>query len=79
MANAYRWIEVATFGAVYEADIAVATLESAGIPARVGGGEHVGIFGAGYQGFTARGVAVLVPENHADDARELLMDEPPEV
>src|SRR5206468_9589628 len=50
MTEPVRWIEVATFGAVYEADMAVETLANAGIPAQVGGGEHVGIFGAGYQG-----------------------------
>jgi hypothetical protein len=78
MTEPVRWIEVATFRAVYEADMAVETLESAGIPAQVGGGEHVGIFGAGYQGPTTRGVAVLVPSHRAQEARELLVDEPPE-
>lgn len=78
MTGTYRWVQVASFRAVYEAEMAVATLEGAGIPGRVGGGEHVGIFGAGYQGPTTRGVPVLVPENHADEARELLMEEMPE-
>ena len=78
MTEPIRWIEVATFRAVYEADMAVETLENAGIPAHVGGGEHVGIFGAGYQGPTTRGVSVLVPSHRAEEARELLLDEPPE-
>ena len=78
MTGMYRWVEVASFRAVYEADMAVATLEGAGIAARVGGGEHVGIFGAGYQGPTTRGVPVLVQEKDADEARELLSEEMPE-
>jgi hypothetical protein len=79
MTEELRWVEVGTFGAVYEAEIAVAALESAGIPAHVGAGEHAGIFGAGWQGFTARGVGVMVPSDRVEEARELLQDEPPEV
>jgi hypothetical protein len=75
MPHPMEWVQVATYRAVYEADIAVATLEGAGIPARVGGGEHVGIFGAGYQGPTTRGVPVLVPARHAEEAREILAEE----
>ncbi|MDB4949069.1 MAG: hypothetical protein JWM27_1718 [Gemmatimonadetes bacterium] len=78
MAEPLRWTEVASFGAVYEADMAVATLESAGIPAQVGGGEHVGIFGAGWQGPTTRGVSVLVPTDRVQEAREILIEDPPE-
>ncbi len=62
---------VATYGYVLEADIAAATLEEAGIPARVSGA-HVGLFGAGFQGFTQYGAQVLVPWHRADEAAELL-------
>lgn len=78
MPEEVRWIEIASFGAVYEADLAVAILEGAGIPAAVGSGDHVGIFGAGFQGRTIRGVSVLVPSNRAEEARELLEEDPPE-
>lgn len=69
------WVCLATYRAVYEADFAAATLESAGIPARVGGGEHTGIFGAGWQGPTTRGVPLLVPAHRADEARALLLED----
>jgi hypothetical protein len=78
MSDALRWVEVVTYGAVFQADMAVAMLEEAGIPARVGGGEHVGIFGAGFQGWTNRGVPVLVPQHRAEEARELLEETPAE-
>lgn len=75
MSELLRWVPVATFGAVFEAEFAVATLEEAGIPARVSGGEHVAIFGPGYSGWTSRGVAVLVPQHRAEEARELLQED----
>ena len=67
------WVAVATYGAVLEAEFIASTLEEAGIPAKVSG-EHVGIFGAGYQGPTHHGVEVLVPWHRAADARSLLED-----
>lgn len=81
------WVVVAEYGAVLEADFAAATLEEAGIPARVTGA-HLGIFGAGYQGYSMFGVRVMVPWHREDDARHVLEglallgheddDEPPE-
>jgi hypothetical protein len=65
------WVVVASYGAVFEADFAAATLEEAGIPAKVSGA-HVGIFGAGYQGPSHHGAHVLVPRHRADEAVELL-------
>ena len=62
---------VATYDYVIEADFAAATLEEAGIPARVSGA-HVGLFGAGFQGYTQYGAQVLVPWHRAEDAAELL-------
>lgn len=78
MPEPVRWIQVASFGAVYEADLAVAILEGAGIPATLGSGEHTGIFGAGFGGRTIRGVSVMVPSDRAEEARELLEEDPPE-
>lgn len=70
--DAARWVAVATYGAAYEADIAAAKLDAAGIPVRVRGNDVVGIFGPNFGGFTARGVDVLVPAGFAADARLLL-------
>jgi hypothetical protein len=64
-------VVVAEFGAVLEADFAAATLEEAGIPARVTGA-HLGVFGAGYQGYSMFGVRVMVPWHREDDARHVL-------
>jgi hypothetical protein len=67
------WEAVATFGTVLEADFAVATLQEAGIPARVHGA-HMGIWGPGYQGPSMYGAGVMVPRHRADEARGLLED-----
>lgn len=67
-----EWVPVAEYGAVHEADFAVATLTSAGIPAQVVGADHVGIFGPGWAGFSPRGLTVAVPARSADEARSLL-------
>jgi hypothetical protein len=66
-------VEIAAFGTVLEAEFAAATLQEAGIPARVGG-EHVGFFGGGYQGPTMFGARLMVPEHRAVEARQLLDD-----
>lgn len=67
------WVPVATYGSVWEAEFAAATLTEAGIPARVVG-EHVGLFGAGYQGPALHGARVIVPWHRETDARTLLDD-----
>jgi hypothetical protein len=67
-----HWIPVATFAAAFEADIAVARLESAGILAVARGNDITGIFGPGFGGATARGVDVLVASDAVDAAREIL-------
>ena len=66
------WVPVASYGAVYEADFARATLESAGIPTHMQGGDYIAIFGPGWAGPTHRGVTVLVPAGFLEEARELL-------
>jgi hypothetical protein len=65
------WVVVAEYGAVLEADFACATLQEAGIPARVTGA-HLGIFGAGYQGWSMYGARLMVPWHREDDARRVL-------
>jgi hypothetical protein len=66
------WREVATFSSGFEADLAIAQLESAGILALRDNNDTVGIFGPGFQGATARGVTVLVPADSLNDARDVL-------
>jgi hypothetical protein len=66
------WIEIATYAAGFEADLALARLESAGILGVRRDNDLTGIFGPGFQGATARGVAVLVPSNAVDEARDVL-------
>jgi hypothetical protein len=67
-----RWVPVASYGVVYQADFARATLECAGIPAQVLGGDHVAIFGPGWAGLTLRELTLLVPAECYEEARELL-------
>jgi hypothetical protein len=71
------WVVVASYGAVWEAEFAVETLREAGIPAHVEGGQHVGIFGLGYQGPSFRGVRVRVPWHRERDARDVLGQDDP--
>ena len=67
-----QWVPVADFASSFEADIAVARLESAGILAVSRGNDIVGVFGPGFAGASARGVRVLVPSDAAQAAREIL-------
>ena len=66
------WVKIANYRAGYEADLAIALLDAAGIPAVRRGNDIVGLFGPGFEGPTARGVDVLVPAEAAADAREVL-------
>ena len=71
------WTKLANFGSGLEADIAVEQLRGAGIPAQAKGNDIAGLFGAAFQGTTARGVDVLVPSTHVSRARDLLgLDDP---
>jgi hypothetical protein len=67
-----RWVPVAEYSASYEADIAVARLEAAGILAVSRGNDIVGVFGPGFGGASALGVRVLVPSDAAEAARDIL-------
>lgn len=68
-----RWTQIATYAAVFEAEMAAARLEDAGIPTQLRG-EQAGVFGAGYSGTVTGGVALFVPGPSAERARELLTD-----
>jgi len=63
------WRVLATYASGFEADLAIAQLEAAEIPALRDGNDSVGIFGPGFQGATARGVTVRVPAAALEEAR----------
>jgi hypothetical protein len=67
-----EWTILTNFASGLEADMAVEQLRSLGVPARARGNDIVGIFGAGFQGVTARGVDVVVPNTDVSRAREIL-------
>ncbi len=69
-----RWVVVATCASGLEADVMVAVLGAARIPARAKGNDIVGLFGPNFAGATARGVDVLVPEDAEEEAREVLAE-----
>ena len=70
--NERGWVAIATYGAGYEADIAIARLDAAGITAVRQGNDTVGILGPGFEGRSARGVNVLVPSDIVAEAQEVL-------
>jgi Putative prokaryotic signal transducing protein len=63
------WQVLARYASGLEADIAMAQLEAAEIPAVRDSNDTVGIFGAGFQGTTAKGFTVRVPAAALEDAR----------
>lgn len=67
-----EWVAIATYGAGYEADIAIARLDAAGIDAVRRGNDTVGVFGPGFEGRTARGIDVFVPSDVVAEAQEVL-------
>lgn len=67
-----EWRVLATYASGFEADVAMAQLETANIPAVRDNNDTVGIFGPGFQGATARGVTVRVPASALDDARAIV-------
>lgn len=66
------WRIVATYDALYEAELAAGRLESAGLLARIDQRGGVGIFGPGHEGRTVRGVALLVLVTQLEQARAAL-------
>lgn len=69
MSERGAWEVVATYGAMYEAELAAGRLQSVGIPSRIDQRGGVGLFGPAHQGRSVRGVALLVPKDRLDDAR----------
>jgi hypothetical protein len=63
------WRVLATYASGFEADIAMAQLEAAEIPAVRDSNDTVGIFGPGFQGATAKGFTVRVPAATLEEAR----------
>jgi hypothetical protein len=71
MSESTQWRQLAEFGAGYEADAAEAVLGAYDIPV-LRKGPEVGIFGAGFAGPTAHGVALFVPAARWDEATAAL-------
>lgn len=69
------WTNIATFGTRLEADIARATLETAGMQVMLRG-EQTGMFGPGFPGWAPGGATIAVPNDEAGRALELLDLEP---
>ncbi|HET9426362.1 MAG TPA: hypothetical protein VFO55_13415 [Gemmatimonadaceae bacterium] len=68
--NDRDWSVLATYASGLEADIAVALLEAADIPAIRDNNDTVGLFGPGFQGASARGITVRVPTADLQAARD---------
>ena len=69
-----KWECLIRYSSAFEADLTVNRLQSEGIPAHARGNDIVGLFGPGFQGSTAQGVDVMVPENLISRARKVIGD-----
>jgi hypothetical protein len=67
-----EWRVLATYASGFEADLAMAQLEVAEIPAIRDSNDTVGIFGPGFQGVTTQGFTVRVPADALEDARAVV-------
>lgn len=65
------WVELATYGTGFEADLAQQSLTEAEIPCLMRGNQ-AGIFGAGFQGPVMGGITLYVPSSAVQTARDLL-------
>ena len=65
------WVELATYGTGFEADLAQQSLTEAEIPCLMRGNQ-AGIFGAGFQGPVMGGITLYVPSSAIQTARDLL-------
>lgn len=65
------WVELATYGTGFEADLAQQSLTEAEIPCLMRGNQ-AGIFGAGFQGPVMGGITLYVPSSAVETARDLL-------
>lgn len=66
------WRVLGTYPSGLEADLIIAQLESAEIPAIRNSNDSIAIVGPSFQGTTARGFTVLVPASFFEEARELV-------
>lgn len=69
------WEAVITYTTTFEADVAKAALEQAGIPVLVKGAD-VGMFGGAFSGPTAHGVTLYVPADRLEDAKDIVPPAP---
>jgi len=72
MASQRMWKTVATYSTLVEAEMAAGRLEHVGIPRRIDQRGAVGLFGPGHGGSSVRGIALLVPDDRMEAAREAL-------
>jgi len=72
-----QWVKCQDFGNELEASIAVAVLDSAGIPAIIRSNDSVGLFGSAFQGYSAMGVSLMVPAAALSAARTVLASATP--
>jgi len=72
-----QWVKCQDFGNELEASIAVAVLDSAGIPAIIRSNDSVGLFGSAFQGYSAMGVSLMVPAAALSAARTVLASASP--
>ena len=70
--NHSEWRVLATYASGFEADLALAQLETAEIPAIRDNNDTVGLFGPGFQGASARGITIRVPAEDLEDAKEVV-------
>jgi len=68
------WVPVRHYASLFEAEMSQELLESEGIPVMLKG-PITGVFGPGFSGATPQGVTLLVPDDRADEARELIADD----
>ncbi|MEJ2483549.1 MAG: hypothetical protein P8049_10680 [Gemmatimonadota bacterium] len=64
------WIDLARFGARWEAELLVGALKAAKIPVLIDGPDTA-LFGPGFSGGFAPGVVVRVPREFAEHAEEI--------
>ncbi len=70
--QAPRWVACRDFGSEIEASIAGVVLDGSGIPSLIRNNDTAGLFGAGHQGWSARGVTLMVPDAALSAARTVL-------
>lgn len=72
MSSESAWKVVATYNSMVDAEVAAGRLEHVGIPKRLDQRGGVGVFGPGHGGRSVRGIALLVPDDQLEAAREAL-------